>query len=85
MPLLKAKYSDGKLDRSLNGVFKSVLMRSKPDIYVKYEIQDRQICIFLEFQTSKLPHYQIKINVSKVKTRLLISRFPNFHTITLPS
>ena len=37
-------------------------------------------CIFPDFQTSTLPHHQVKINV-----RLrLICIFPHFHTSTLP-
>ena len=43
-----------------------------------------QISLLPHFHTSTLPHYQVKTNVSKVKTHLHISRFAHFHTSTFP-
>ena len=43
-----------------------------------------QISLLPHFHTSTLPHYQVKTNVSKVKTYLHISRFAHFHTSTFP-
>ena len=43
-----------------------------------------QISLLPHFHTPTLPHYQVKTNVSKVKTHLHISRFAHFHTSTFP-